>query len=143
MTRPGSPVPPAPVVIDLAWTGALRLEGRAGPWSLTVDGERAAGPSPVQLLVGALAGCMALDVVDILRKGRHAFTTLRVRIEAERVAEHPRRLARVALRFAVTGDVPPDRLDRAIQMSRDRYCSVWHSLRQDIALETTAEVLPA
>jgi putative redox protein len=139
---PPSPAPP-PVAIDLAWRGALRLEARAGAWSLTVDGERAAGPSPVQLLAAALAGCMALDVVDIVRKGRHPFTALAVRIEGERAAEHPRRLVRVALHFAVTGDVPPDRLERAIQLSRDRYCSVWHSLRQDIALATTFEIAPA
>jgi uncharacterized OsmC-like protein len=40
----------------------------------------------------------------------------------------------------VTGDPPPDRVERAIQLSRDRYCSVWHSLRPDITLQTSFEV---
>jgi putative redox protein len=133
--------PTPPVVIELAWQGDLRLEAHAGAWTLTIDGERAAGPSPVQLLATGLAGCMGLDVVDILRKGRHVLVALRARLEGERAGESPRRFTRIALHFVVTADVPPDRVERAIQLSRDRYCSVWHSLRPDIAFETSFEVI--
>jgi uncharacterized OsmC-like protein len=66
-----STAPTPSVVIDLAWQDGLRLDARAGAWTLVVDGTRATGPSPVQLLAVALAGCMALDVVDILRRGRY------------------------------------------------------------------------
>jgi uncharacterized OsmC-like protein len=43
----------------------------------------------------------------------------------------------------VTGDVPTERVERAIALSREKYCSVWHSLRADIAFTTAYEVLPA
>jgi putative redox protein len=48
----------------------------------------------------------------------------------------------VTLHVAVTGDVPADRVERAIELSRDRYCSVLHSLRSDIDLQTSFEILP-
>ena len=44
------------------------------------------------------------------------------------------------LRFTVTGNVPPETVERAIALSREKYCTVWHSLRQDISFETTFEV---
>ncbi|MES1211306.1 MAG: hypothetical protein ABUL63_03120 [Acidobacteriota bacterium] len=46
------------------------------------------------------------------------------------------------LHFVVRGEVPPDKVERALQLSRDKYCSVWQSLRQDIELEATFEIAP-
>ena len=91
----------------------------------------------------ALAGCMAIDVADIVIKGRHRLIALEARITGERAPEPPRRFTHFTLHFTVSGDVPNHVVDRAIQLSRDKYCSVWHSLRADIALDTTFEVHPA
>jgi len=90
----------------------------------------------------ALAGCMAIDVADIVVKGRHALTKLDARITGERVDTNPHRFHTFTLHFVVTGDVPSAAIERAIQLSHDKYCSVWHSLRQDIALHTSFEVAP-
>jgi putative redox protein len=133
---------PPPVSLDLSWDGDLRFIGRAGSVVLTLDADRAAGPTPVQALAFALAGCMAADVVSILVKGRLPLTGLRARLTGERRAEQPRYLTKLALHFVVTGDVPPDRVERAIALSRETYCTVWHSLRPDIALTATFEVEP-
>ena len=54
----------------------------------------------------------------------------------------PRRFVTVDLHFIVEGDVPAAAIERALQLSRDKYCSVWQSLRQDIAFTTTCEVRP-
>ena len=85
---------------------------------------------------------MAVDVVDIVTKGRHPLRGLTAVLSAERAAEPPRRFLSVGLHFTVTGEVPPAALDRALQLSRDKYCSVWQSMRQDIAFTTTYEVGP-
>jgi putative redox protein len=87
----------------------------------------------------ALAGCMAADVVDILRKGRHPIEALRSSLQAERAPEAPRRLVSVTLHFVIKGSVPSGAVERAISLSRDKYCSVWHSLRQEITLTTSFE----
>jgi putative redox protein len=79
-------------------------------------------------------------VIDILRKGRHGVTGLHITLSAERAAEPPRRLTRVALHFAITGPVPEAAAERAIALSREKYCSVWHSLRQDIDFRISFKV---
>jgi putative redox protein len=83
---------------------------------------------------------MAIDVVHILRKGRLELRGLRAELQAERAPRDPKRLVRVRLHFRVSGDVPPDKVERAIALSRETYCSVWHSLRPDLDLTTTFEV---
>ena len=97
----------------------------------------------MQALVLALAGCMASDVVHILVKGRLPLRGLRAQLEARRAEEEPRRVTAVSLHFAIEGDVPPDKVQRAIDLSREKYCSVWHSLRPDIDFRTSFEVAPA
>jgi putative redox protein len=137
--------PPPPVTLELAWQGEMRFAGRAdGPdghdVTMVLDGARAAGPSPVQALAFALAGCMAIDVVQILTRGRHALDGLTARLVAQRAGADPRRLTRVELRFVVTGDAPAHAVERAIALSRETYCSVWHSLRPDIDFHTAFEL---
>ena len=136
---PGKP----PVVVDLDWDGGLVFRGRAGTAAVVVDSDGQAGPSPVQALALALAGCMSVDVVHILQKGRQPLAGLHAHLAAERAPEDPHRLVRVDLRFRVTGDVPPDKVERAIALSREKYCSVWHSLRPDIAFTTSFGTSPA
>jgi putative redox protein len=96
----------------------------------------------VESLALSLAGCMGSDVVHILVKGRVELKGLTARVVAERTPEEPRRLVKAELHFAVRGAVPADKLERAIALSRDKYCSVWHSLRPDIAFTTSFEVSP-
>ena len=131
-----------PVDVELVWDGDLRFSGHAGTAAVVVDSDGAAGPSPVQALVMALAGCMSVDVVHILRKGRQPLEGLRAGLRAWRAPDEPHRVVRVELRFTVTGAVPPDKVERAIALSREKYCSVWHSLRQDIAFTTSFDFTP-
>ena len=85
---------------------------------------------------------MAADVVDILTKGRYAVRSLEANLVAERAENPPRRFSRVTIAFVLLGDVPGSAIERAIALSRDKYCSVWHSLRPDIELLTSYEVAP-
>jgi putative redox protein len=132
--------PPVPVVVDLEWLGENRLRGRAGGVELVMDSPSVAGPSPVQTLAFALAGCMAMDVLAIVQRGRFPLQGLKARLVAERASADPRRVLKADLRFTLTGAIPEDRVARAIELSRDKYCSVWHSLRTDIELTTSFEI---
>src|SRR5258706_16431171 len=118
--------PRPPVTVELDWEGGLRFRGRAGERELKLDGESASAVSPVESLALSLAGCMASDVVHILGKGRVALKGLTAHLVAERAPEEPRRLVQVDLRFVVRGAVAADKLERAITLSREKYCSVWH-----------------
>jgi len=122
--------------IDLEWEGKLRFRGKSGGVEVVLESTPGEGFSPVQALGFGLAGCMAMDVASILERGRLELRGLRARLVATRAPEHPRRILSVDLGFDVTGDIPPDRVERAISLSRERYCSVWHSMREDIELHT-------
>ena len=126
--------------VSLAWTGDLAFALTAGAHTLETDGDGKAGISPVQMLCGALAGCMGTDVALILTRGRLDLRALDVTLHATRAEQEPRRILAVTIHFAVKGQVNPAQLDRAIALSREKYCSVWHSLREDITLETTTSI---
>jgi putative redox protein len=130
------------IVAELLWSEGLRFGATSGAAAVVIDGDGAAGPSPMQLAAFGLAGCMAVDVVEILRKGRHPLTALRITFRGERAPEPPRRFVRITLHFDVSGAVPFDAAERAIALSREKYCSVWHSMRADIAFATTFDVHP-
>jgi putative redox protein len=131
-----------PVVAELVWIDELRFGATSGKIATLLDGDSTAGPSPVQMLVVALAGCMSIDVLDIIRKGRYTLNAFRATVTATRAPDPPRRVLTVSLQFHVHGEVPTTAVERAIALSRDKYCSVWHSLRTDIELATGFEVIP-
>lgn len=126
-----------PTIVDLAWEGELRFAAHSGEAALLLDSSGKAGPSPVQALAASLGGCMAMDVALILNKARLPMRGLRAHLVAERAGEEPRRILGVDLRFEVEGDVPDDKVERAIALSKEKYCSVWHSLNPDIDLKTS------
>jgi len=128
--------------VELVWEHDLVFGGRSKDISMTLDGMSAAGPSPVQALGFSLAGCMAMDVVHVLRKGRHDLRGLKVELVAQRAPDDPHRFTSVELKYQITGTIPREPVQRAIDLSRDKYCSVWHSLRQDIELDVTFTIAP-
>jgi putative redox protein len=126
-----------PTTLELVWEHDLVFGGRSGDIQMSLDSASLAGPSPMQTLAFALAGCMSMDVVHVLTKGRHDLRGLRADLTGQRAPDEPRRFTAITLHFTITGDVPPDKVERAIDLSREKYCSVWHSMRQDIELTVT------
>jgi putative redox protein len=132
----------ADLSLHLRWTGeGLEFRGgAAGGPELVLDGDGRSSASPVQALLLALAGCMAADVVLILEKGRTGLQRLSVEVEADRRPEPPRRLTRVVLRFTAGGLAAgaEEKLERAIALSAETYCSVLHTVREDVEVVTEA-----
>ncbi len=132
-----------PTTVALHWTGGLAFEITSGDRHAVTDGDGKAGLSPVQMLAASLAGCMASDVAWILSRGRQDVRALDVTLTADRAPEDPHRLVAVRVHFAATGALNQVQLDRAIALSHEKYCSVWHTLRQDLPLELTSSITPA
>ncbi len=131
-----------PTTIELIWEHDLVFGGRSGDVHLSLDSASVVGLSPMQALGFALSGCMAMDVVHVLTKGRHDLRGLRVDFTGQRATDEPRRFTAITLHYTITGDVPADKIERALELSREKYCSVWHSMRQDIELTLTFTVTP-
>ncbi|OAT51204.1 OsmC/Ohr family protein [Proteus hauseri ATCC 700826] len=82
-------------------------------------------PSPMEMLLIAAGGCSAIDVVSILRKGRHQVTDCEVKLTSNRREEAPRLFTDINLHFIVSGKELTDKIvERAVQLSAEKYCSV-------------------
>ena len=87
-------------------------------------GGRNLGPRPMELLLVGLGGCSSIDVVLILKRSREAVTDCDVEIEAERADTDPKIFTSIKLHFIVTGNnLDPKKVERAIKLSHDKYCS--------------------
>jgi len=128
--------------VTVAWEGDMRFRARTEDGhELPFDGTRELGASPTEGLLAALAACMGIDVVDILRKGRQDVDRCDIEISGERRRDPPRRFTSVRLEFRLVGsDLSPARVERAIELSRTTYCSVWQSMAPDIELEIAVAI---
>lgn len=120
----------------LHWRHDLVFEGGAdGKAPVKLDGDGPAGPSPMEALLLALAGCTGADVVSILRKKRANLTALSIEVVGARRDEHPKRYTAITLTYRVTAPgLAAPQARHAIDLSLSKYCSVMHSLAQDIVL---------
>jgi putative redox protein len=120
----------------LRWNGGMRFTGmNASGIETAIDGDNQSGASPVELLLEALGACISIDVVMILEKMRTPASNLEVTLEADRNQKEPRYLTNALISVDVWGDgISPDRVVRAINLSISKYCSVYHSLRDDLRL---------
>ena len=132
--------PRPPLTATLEWDGEQQFTGCIGKHEVSMDGAAEAAVTPVQMMALAITGCMAIDLVHILERGRHAATSLKATFSGERATSEPRRFVRIRVHFTLTGPMGAEHVERALQLSRDKYCSVWASMRQDIELETTFEI---
>ena len=135
----------ADVDVTLEWekTGLVFQGGAVGGFTMRVDGRTKVAISPVQVMLVSLAACTAADVVDILGKMRVEFTGLTVRAQGDRAETPPRRYTAIRLTYEVQGLAAEceDKLNRAIQLSHEKFCSVMHSLRPDIDVQTDVQLL--
>ncbi len=123
--------------LSLQWHSEFNLSAPEGFPPITLDSGKPDIPSPMQAVAYGLMGCMAMDIVLILQKGRHDLRGLTAHFDGERAETHPKRYVKMHLRFEITGNVPEDAVKRAIELSHSTYCSVSNSLRQDIDFTTS------
>ena len=128
----------------LRWTGeglAFDADGYGGP-PLSIDSAGALGPSPMDAVLMGVAGCMAIDVLMIAQKSRVEISGMDVHAEGDRAESDPKRFEAVRLVYRITGPTDADaaKIQRAIDLSRDKYCSVIHSLRRDIEFDIRFEL---
>lgn len=125
------------VSLSLDWKGDLKFENSPGSPAIALHSSTHGVASPVHALGYAVMACMAMDVVHVIQKGRHHLKAMTVKMHGERAAEHPRRFVAMAIEFHVTADVEDKVVDRAIDLSRHKYCSVWNTIRPDVELKTS------
>ena len=86
------------------------------------------GPRPTEMLLQATAACTGIDIVSILHKMRLPLERFEMEVDGVRATEHPKKFTSIHILYVLEGDMPEERVRRAIELSVDRYCSVSHSL---------------
>lgn len=115
---------------EVEWQGKMHFIGRGSNGTMvSLDAPPAVGGDdngmrPKELLLQGLAGCTGMDVISILHKMRLEPTLFRISVSAEMSEEHPRVFTSFHITYTVGGDIPDDKLEKAINLSQDRYCGV-------------------
>ena len=107
-------------------------------------GGRNLGVRPMEMLLLGLGGCTAFDVVSILQKSRQKIVDCEVEIEAERATEVPKVFTSIHVHFIVSGkDLDPAKVERAVNLSADKYCSASRMLEKAAKITHDFEVVEA
>jgi len=128
----------APVVKTvLTWQKDLIFIGATGQgFEIKLDPHAADACKPMEALLLSLAGCMGIDIVMILKKMRVPLTGLKMDLSGERNQTPPQYFKRIEMVLHVKGNnLDPRKIDRAIALSHEKYCSVYHSLRSDMNVD--------
>ena len=131
-------------IIQADWRGGMAFEADIDGHKIWIDakeehGGSGKGPRPKPLMMVALAGCTGMDVVSILKKMRVEYERFSVRIEGDLTEEHPKYYTRMHIIYEFKGNnLPLDKLQKAIDLSQERYCGVSASYRK--AMELTFEI---
>jgi len=116
--------------IKAHWLSDLAFETEVDGHKIYMDssaehGGKNTGPRPKPLMMVALAGCTGMDVASMLKKMRVEVDDMTVEVEGELSEERPKRFIGMKVIFRVKGkDVPRDKVEKAIMLSRDKYCGV-------------------
>lgn len=123
------------------WTDNERFLGSAtSGHALVMDaGKEKTASSPMELVLIALCGCTASDVVGILKKKREPFTGLEVLAQAERASDYPQVYTQIKLTYRVRGAVTPKSVEDAVHLSKEKYCSVSAMLAKTAKITYTIE----
>ncbi len=121
----------------LTWERELIFLGRTQRgYEIEFDANMQWGCSPTEALLLSLAGCMAIDMVTFLEKMRADLKNLRIEIIGERNPQPPQYYKRIEMILHITaGNITERQVERAINLSHEKYCSVYHSLRKDIEVK--------
>jgi putative redox protein len=115
---------------DLVFTGSTP-QG----YEIEFDANAQWGCQPMESLLLSLAGCMGIDIMTILKKMRLKIASFRIEMNGERNPQPPQYYKTVEMVMHLAGkNLEPGKMERAIALSRDKYCSVYNSLRPDMKL---------
>jgi len=133
--------------VNIRWTGARMMMGiDSRGAAIPIGFNREVDPAwsavkPSDLLLLAAASCSGYDIVEILEKQREPIEGLDVQCSGEQVIEQPYRFVSVHLEYIIKGDVNPKKVERAIQLSEEKYCSVLATLRPSLEISSEYKII--
>ncbi|MFD2830653.1 OsmC family protein [Corticicoccus populi] len=121
------------------WQGDILFEstGENSGHSVKMDAKKEAGgsgsaPSPMEMVLHGVAGCMGIDMCVIMRHHMDKVTKLELELNGDRAETEPKRYTNVEILVSIDGDVPRKTAQRAVDLSLDKYCSAVNSLNAEV-----------
>jgi len=110
--------------------------------SFPKEGQTSKGPTPMELVLVAVAGCTGMDVVDILRKKRLNITGLEVKVTGTRAETYPMVYTELDVVYSVRGkDIPASAVEQAVKLSEEKYCSVGAMIGKTAKINSRYEII--
>lgn len=133
--------------IDCVWQEGMSFESKVNGFKMTIDavpevGGQNKGPRPKPLMLLSLAGCTGMDVISILKKMRVEPDYFNVAVEADMTEEHPKTYSKFHITYEFKGDnLPMEKLEKAVNLSQDRYCGVSDLLKKGAEITHDIKIL--
>ena len=131
----------------ITWNKKLSFTGiNEDGFTVPLDAEPSVGGEengfePMELIAIGLAGCTAMDTISILQKKRQAITDVEIQVTGHQPDDYPKPYHTVEVKYIVKGgDIDPQAVERAIELSVAKYCIVSQTLQQEVALKTSFEI---
>jgi len=106
------------------------------------NGGQDTGPRPMEMLLVALASCAGMDIISILRKKRQEINAYEVRVHGTREEEYPKAFVEITVEHIFTGpNIKPEAVERAIQLTEDRYCGAIAMLAKAATIKNTFRII--
>lgn len=116
--------------VNVQWTGEMAFDAEVNDHHIIFDADEMVGgsnkgPRPKAMLLAGLAGCTGMDVISILRKMRVDPEYFNIHVEGSLTEEHPKVYDRIHIVYEFKGEnLPMDKLQKAVELSQERYCGV-------------------
>jgi len=132
---------------EIKWVDDLMFDALQNGKTFRIDGNQdeaaSTGLRPKALILSSLAGCTGIDIVDMLKKMRVGFSEFSIKVEGDLTEEHPRTYDKVRLIYHVKLDNPADKdkMEKAVNLSQDKYCGVSAMVKTFAKLDVHIEYL--
>lgn len=134
-------------IVDLEWKEGMAFESELDGHTVKLDapvemGGADSGPRPKKLMLLSLAGCTGMDIVSILKKMKVELSYFNVKVEAELTEEHPKQYSSMTVIYEFKGDdLPMSKLEKAVNLSSEKYCGVQAVYKKAIPVNTEIRIL--
>ncbi len=122
--------------------GVFESQQEGSGHGITIDTDRNLGPGPKSLLLSALAGCSAIDIVEILNKQRVEFSDFTIEVESETTTEHPKVFKDIFVIYTISTDPSNEnKVKKAIDLSLEKYCGVSAMLKKNSTIHYKLQLI--